>query len=367
MKILLAYSKTFFRIGKESRYKNASAGINAKTLYEVLCQYGDVDYIDTSESYKTKGRKYDVFIGINANFNEIMDSIHCKKSIYYAVTQHPAVYSETLIAFRTRKKFYVSNEYIYELLKKTGIEKIINIKWREELKMKVPDLSGVDHIIVIGNKVTADSFHKAGIERRKIEYLSYELMKGKAFAKKKIGKRIKIVFPVANIYLGKGFDIFYQMMYGMYKAGYLFDITIMGACINPYYIKLIKKMQRWNLQVNYTGMVYDERYYDILKEQDFCILPSLSEGQAGTVLDSMYCGVIPIITREAGVDFSPLGYMQPRMNSKKNYAILNKALNMGKEEIELLSGQTAQYYNSHNLGFRERLDSLMKGCIGIET
>lgn len=189
-------------------------------------------------------------------------------------------------------------------------------------------------------------------------------MKGKAYAKKKVGKRIKIVFPVANIYLGKGFDIFYQVMYRMYKAGYRFEITIMGSCANPYYANLIKKMQCWNIKVYFTGMIYDEHYYEVLKEQDFCILPSLSEGQAGTVLDSMYCGVVPIITRETGVDFSPLGYMQPKMDSKKNYSIIEKAINMEKAEIELLSRQTAEYYNSHNLGFKERLDSLIKGYIG---
>lgn len=168
MKILLAYSKTFFCIGKGSRYKNASAGINAKILYEILCQYGEVDYIDTSEFYKVKKRKYDVFIGINANYNEIMNLIQCKKCIYYAVTQHPAVFTKKLLLFRARKKIYVPDENIYNILKETGIEKIINIKWREELKMKVPDLNRVDHIIVIGNKVTADSFYQIGVEKKEL-------------------------------------------------------------------------------------------------------------------------------------------------------------------------------------------------------
>lgn len=364
MKILLAYCKTFFNPYKDSRYKNASAGINARTLFEVLSQYGEVDYIDTSEAHKVNGRKYDIFIGINANFNEILNSIQCKKSIYYAVTQHPKEFNNKLLTFQARKKFYVSNESIYGILKKTRLDRRINIAWKNELKMKNPDLSKVDHILVIGNKVTGNSFCKVGIERKRIDCLSYELMKGAASGKKKKGKRIKLVFPVANIYLGKGFDIFYQMMYRLYKDGYRFDITIMGECSNPYYLKLIKDMKHWNLKVDYTGMVYDEHYYDILKEQDFCILPSLSEGQAGTVLDSMYCGIIPVITKEAGIDFSPLGYLLPRMNSGENYSILKRVLNTGKAEIELLSRQTAEYYNSHNLGFKERLDSLIKGYIG---
>lgn len=365
MKILLAYSKCFFNPNKNSKYKNASAGINARILYEVLCQYGEVDYIDTFEVRKVKGRKYDIFIGINANFNEILDSIQCKKNIYYAVTQYPKEVVSKLLSFKARNKCYVSNEYIYEILKKVGLERHINIAWKNELKMKTPDLSKTDLIIVIGNKVTAESFCNAGIERKKINYLSYEVMKGTAVGKKKKGKRIKFVFPVANIYLGKGFDIFYQMMYRLYKDGYSFDITITGNCPNPYYLKLINDMKHWNLKVTYTGMIYDEQYYDILKEQDFCILPSLSEGQAGTVLDSMFCGVIPVITKETGIDFSPLGYLEPQMNSEKNYSVLIRVLDTEKTEIECLSKQTAEYYNIHNLGFKERLNLLLKGYLGV--
>lgn len=360
MKILLAYSKTHFNPGKSSKYKNASAGINARVLYEILCQYGEVDYIDVSETNKVKGKRYDLFVGINNNFNIIHDSIKCKKCIYYAVTQHPDIFAKKLITFKNRRKIYVLNEILYQKMVKARLDKLFNIHWKKEIPHVIPNLYFVDRVIVIGNEITANTYFLSGVENNKINILSYELMKGKAAAKEKRGKRIKVAFIAANIYLGKGFDIFFQMMYWMYKENYNFDITIIGACDNPYYKGLIDKMKHWNIRVRYEGMVYDEQYYNILKRQDFYILPSLSEGQAGTVLDAMYCGVIPIMTREAGVGYFPLGILHPEMNSKNNYLIIKKALNMKKREIEILSRETAAYYNKNHLGFRERLDKLIK-------
>ncbi len=244
------------------------------------------------------------------------------------------------------------------------MDRIWNIRWREEIPVFVPDLRDVDHVLVIGNQVTADTYLRNGLSRQQVDTMSYELMRGEAVAKRKLGKRVRFVFSAANLYLGKGFDIFVQLMERMHEEGYEFEITIMGAVKNPYYAGLIRKMRGRGIPVHVLGMVYDERYYTVMRKQDFYVLPSLAEGQAGTVLDAMYCGVIPVLTRETGVSYSPLGFLKPCMDMESNFNIIRKAMKMGKREMGLLSEKTAAYYNQHHLHFRERLDRLIGRYIG---
>ncbi len=55
--------------------------------------------------------------------------------------------------------------------------------------------------------------------------------------------------------------------------------------------------------------VSSHQYRDILEKCGFVIFPSASEAGAGSVLDTMATGLIPIVTREASVDVDEFGYL----------------------------------------------------------
>ena len=57
--------------------------------------------------------------------------------------------------------------------------------------------------------------------------------------------------------------------------------------------------------LNFLGSVPMDRMREEFSEADMLVLPSLSEGQAGVVLEAMACGCPVIATRESGVDFEP--------------------------------------------------------------
>lgn len=48
-------------------------------------------------------------------------------------------------------------------------------------------------------------------------------------------------------------------------------------------------------------------FYQVVDQCAFIIFPSCSEGQAGSVVEAMNQGLIPIVSREAGVDVAPFG------------------------------------------------------------
>jgi glycosyltransferase involved in cell wall biosynthesis len=57
-------------------------------------------------------------------------------------------------------------------------------------------------------------------------------------------------------------------------------------------------------ELNCLGKLPMDRMKDEYRQADVFVLPSLSEGQAGVLLEAMACGCPLIATRESGVDFA---------------------------------------------------------------
>ncbi len=58
-------------------------------------------------------------------------------------------------------------------------------------------------------------------------------------------------------------------------------------------------------ELRFLGTIPMQRMREEFMQADMLVLPSLSEGQAGVILEAMACGCPVIATRESGVDFDP--------------------------------------------------------------
>ncbi len=58
-------------------------------------------------------------------------------------------------------------------------------------------------------------------------------------------------------------------------------------------------------ELNCLGTLPMDQMHSEFRQADVFVLPSLSEGQAGVVLEAMACGCPVVATRECGVDFQP--------------------------------------------------------------
>ena len=170
----------------------------------------------------------------------------------------------------------------------------------------------------------------------------------------------------SDLCLRKGADIIYELFAKLANNKKLnYELSIVGSGRYKQYLKLIKKLvKNSHGKVKYHGLLFGKEYQDILQANDFYIFPSIEEGQAGTVLDAMYNGLIPIITKESGVDFSPLGFLEPTLSSSKNYTILNSIFNLTNDQKIKFSQQTTAYYNDKHFGFEKRLKEIITQIIG---
>ena len=91
------------------------------------------------------------------------------------------------------------------------------------------------------------------------------------------------------------------------------DIDVRVAGVSQHEVKWIKNRG----ELNCLGTLPMDMMYHEFEQADVFVLPSLSEGQAGVVLEAMACGCPVIATRESGVDFAPgCGLTVPACNAE---------------------------------------------------
>lgn len=91
------------------------------------------------------------------------------------------------------------------------------------------------------------------------------------------------------------------------------DIDVRVAGVSQHEVKWIKN----RAELNCLGTLPMDMMHHEFEQADVFVLPSLSEGQAGVVLEAMACGCPVIATRESGVDFAPgCGLTVPACNAE---------------------------------------------------
>lgn len=81
----------------------------------------------------------------------------------------------------------------------------------------------------------------------------------------------------------------------------------------------------------------DQNYLEALSKAKWIVLPSLAEGQAGSLLEAMSCGCVPIASLDTGINADEYhGYVVEPNNSENLEKIMEQAINDWKPELPLL-------------------------------
>lgn len=353
MRILLSYSFYHFDPGNPKNERAShSAAILAKTLYDNLSNFGSVTYIDSGDYQKLAGQPFDLFIGIENNFFLILKTLKIKKSILWCVNMHPL---ERKIRLERYKLLNNIHGDVHSGRDKESI---------------IPGLAATyfaDYIICVGNIVTLNSYIKYGVNIDKIIPINYGVGKSEIKHAKRINRERTFVYSSSEIGLRKGFDIVYKLFSGEKIRDLDFKLHIIGSISNSYYKLLLDSfVKALGGKIVYHGWVdsSSKRYLKIIREADYLIFPSIEEGQAGTVLEGLREGLIPIITDSVGVDFSPLGNLEAKTNSNNNLKILLSAINLSDDRLLDLRNKSLQYYekfhDNHNIRFNDLVRKIIK-------
>jgi len=356
MEILLSYCKTHFDPDKrpeEHPFWDSSAAIIARGLYNVLGHYGNVTYIEPNELAKIQGKHYDLFVGRALNFNRIVQCAHITKSIYIAVNMH---YTER-------------NKMIQEFvsLGKLPIDAISGLDFVNPTD-QIESLTVADQIICIGNNKTMNTYLKNGVDKGKIHALNYDVgdVSLASTVKDETDHTWRYLYVASEIGLRKGFDILYDIFTNKRIADSPIKLVIVGEFSTPYHQHKYENMKKLlGDKLTFHGWVDSgtTEYQRILEESDFIVFPSIEEGQPGTVLDAIKHKVIPILTENCGIDFSPLGMLDIQIGSANNVNIVLKSMDLTQQQYLQMKKHTADYYTSFHQNWTVALSKLISNCM----
>ncbi len=352
LKILLSYSRLHFDPFGESNnpaLEGSSANILARTLFDDLSQYGEVTYIDPTEYKNIVGKSFDLFVGQQRNFYKIVEAVDAVQSILFAVNMHPRARNQLLKTFCNKNGISIQRADNGDLVEEFEASKAIN---------------KADYILGVGNINVYNTYVTRGVPSTKIKFINYS--QGPILNKKpKPPKSVKnYAYVATELGLRKGFDVLVTLVEKLEKSKSNYVINLVGEVKSSYYKEKLDALLK-NKKVTYHGWVdvSSRKFDDILSNTDFLLFPSIEEGQAGTVLDAMRRGVVPIVTAESGIDFSPLGFLEASVESKVNNRIIAQAQKADEGLIKKLKEQTQNYYSEFHIGFEEQLRSSLKDII----
>lgn len=354
MNILLSYSLTHFDPQKapaDHKYWDSSANILARELHAQLKKLGHVTYIDAwkYDAVALKTADFDLFVGIYANFEQILAVSGAAKSLFFAVNMHPAE----------------RNRILQEFVRREGLPAAAIAGWDlQDAAAITRSLSRADAIVCVGNTATYNSYIAHGVPKTKLKMLNYAVGELGAKPPKPSGPR-QLLYVSSDIGLRKGFDL----LCGLFDAAMLkrdFKLTIIGPVENPVYQAKLKQLQeRLGDRLDYRGWVdsHSKEYAELMCRSQVVLFPSLEEGQAGSVLDALRYGAVPLISVHTGIDWAPLGSLELEIDSPANRAILNAALDLETAELAHLQTKTRNYYTEFHLPFPDSLATTLRDVI----
>ncbi len=315
-------------------------------------------FIDAAEPPDLDGRHFDAFIGIQRNFGAILESCSVDRSILVAVNMHPAEHNRILLDFIVEERLPSTAMHALDL---------------HDTESRAGDIAAADSILLFGNVRTLNSYTRNGVPAEKIRLVNYGTdvrTERPAVRAESAPPGTQLLYAASEIGLRKGFDIIASLTEEVQLDRFGAHLHIVGAASYPHYRDRLEQLKSaLGPVVTDHGWLRpaSDEYRELLDHCDYHLFPSLEEGQAGTVLESMSCGVIPLISADCGVDFAPLGFCETATSSPRNRELLEEALGLDDAERERLRQKTLEYYDEFHAGFEHGLEGALEDLLSGST
>lgn len=329
MRILLSSSTYHYKPGGDHYH---STGLTIEVFYKALGKFGTIDVIGDHE--KVEGREYDLLVSWPRNYRYLSDNNKFKKRICFLNAAEPRYLRNTLLQEAGRLGCKLSDSFYF-----SGI-------------------NDADLYFLLGGQFNRDRYVEAGVPNHKILDFGYSTW-DRIYYEKTNEKPIFIHFAT-SLGLRKGF---WWAVEDFKKT----DIDAELWCIG--------KVQKEKFWIDYANSIGNDRriklvgwvsyrsdeYFKIMEKADFLLFPTFGEGQAGTVIESMAYGVIPLTNKESGVPYFPLGEYV-----RGNSDIIKKAFSLDTESKKKLiyQGYSELENNYNNKKFIDfAAEEIRKLCI----
>ena len=321
-------------------------------MSKIIGEFGyNVDVIDYNNEKVKLDKKYDLILELHPGLNEVYKmniNEGCKK-IAYITGSNPS------FAYEREKKRIED----LEMRRKVSVRprRTHNIKFFEKEKFEE-----YDAIFFIGNTYNWNTYKNFKI--KKVEFI---VNNGYCFEniKRKNNANKNWLFLASDGQVHKGLDLLLEIFS---EKKFPYNLYI---CSNfkkeKDFCEVYKKELYESPNIFPVGFcdIKNEEFKLIIEKCQFIIMPSCSEGIAGSVLTGMSAGLIPIVSRECGFDDSDVINLEDCSIECIRYKILeygNKNTEFLKSESERIKKIVENKYSIQEFkkSFSNALESVVR-------
>lgn len=340
-KVLICYSKKVAFNFKKLFHSNYH---EIKIIINTFLENGySVDVVDYNSIYTPNYFKYDIIFGFGDVFEKAFYKKRKATMIHYA-TGACSLFQDISEAIR-----------IDDFYQRTGVR----VKPRRMVGKTWPcSVILSDFIFCLGNDWTVSTFPKRN-NIFKLPATSLGYWKNTMLNRDwNVAKKNFLFFGGCGA-VHKGLDLFLE---AAKKVGEECEFHVCGKLegekdFYDYYQQHYGDIKN----IFYHGYldVKSLEFKSLISRCGFVVLPSCSEGMATSVLTCMYSGLIPIVTRQCGIEIHNFGFMLENENlSDSLFITLKEAGNLSDvflHELSMMSYESVK--DHHSIGMFERVFS----------
>jgi hypothetical protein len=264
-------------------------------IASVLGEFGySVDVIDIHDKTFKPSRKYDLVMSHRSDISGLEEAIGNDTTLVYLSSgMNHLVHNEN----QRRRLEYLRTRRGFELK---------NLVWDDE---QSPFLKKADALVGFGNRMIMDSW-KRSFSGPRHGFSNYGFPAIPYVKKNWKEARRNFLFLGSGQQLGKGLDLLLEI-FPNHPNLHLYICSKYKNEIDfcHYYQRELYKTK--NIHPCGWIDIRGQHFLQLVGKCGFVVLPSCSEGSPGSVVNAMTAGLIPLLTREAGIDTEDFGFTFP--------------------------------------------------------
>ena len=289
----------------------------------------EVDVIDVHDDRFEPTRDYDLLFGEHANYGRLLDRVSVGAVRVFYGTRDYWRFEQDSVASRLRDlrtRRGLPSDWGYE----PGGYSIFENRWVERS----------DAVVVVGNQFTAQTYHPAG---KPVFAIDNTVCVGLAPEHVLNGRRSSHGFLWMNsgTLVHKGLDLALEV----FAANQENHLWICGPIWNePSFMRVYRRELFGCANIHPLGFipVGSEDFSLLARRCTFALGTSCAEGMTGSVLNAMCYGLIPIVTRECGIDTDDIGITLRESTISGLREAVNTAVGWSRDECISRGKRTLQ-------------------------
>ncbi len=342
-RVLICYIITpFYRKKRPIKHANV---LESRAIAEEFLTLGySVDVVDYRCNRTIDYSKYDVIFGFGDPFRKSFDFDKNITRICYLTGSSPN-FSNEKEAMRIR-----------DIKFRTG--KLLSPR-REAYWPWMNTAINSDMIILTGNDHTQSTYKSLNNDIRTVPV---PIIPSNLKSNDKFGSGFLWFGGAGAIH--KGLDL---VLDASSKISQEFSLDICGDIQNEkdFFRLYQSKLSNSNTKFHGSIDVSSNEMQNLIDNNSFVILPSCSEGMASSVTTCMQFGLIPIISKECGIDIGDYCILIEELSPKGVRIAMEKALNLSENDLVRKKDLSVKFINENNTvdAYKKKLSTALKSII----